>query len=590
MRAGRSRARARARARHRPPRRQARERAARRGAGSRCGCSTSASRLGRGRHADGGRRRPGHARLHLARAARGRGGGPAADVWAVGVMLWEALAGRIRSGGRRCWRRPAIEAGAPPLGGVRPDLPPALLAASTARSRSTRAGARRPRSSPGAPRARADPRAWQARRLEQVRLPARGAAPPAGLRARRRGLAAGLCRSSRRLAGLLGAAAATRSLRAAALGLAFALAGPSAARERLPRARGRVRRARCAWLVLCCATPRARARAGPLLAPLGALGLLPLPVLVAAAAPRRARARRGLRGAARRGARRRGSGSTAAVAIRRPIAAADRAGEARRPRSRSRRRVVGRRPTPWRRRVLGRSPRLAAALLRRGQPCPPSSAVAAARRGRLGACAVLALGRAQALDSICRGTPRFGHGSACDRAEDRGPLRGRLRPRVPHERPARRARAQARRRRWTTTARSRSRASTSRTSTRSTSRPRTASSSPTTRTRCVDELQEYLAEHARREGYALLSSPRCFETDEDLDVGEFGIATRMVQPAAERRRRRAARPGRAGRDDDLQAGAAADRGRRRPEPSVEREIASLDVDGRAGQMLEAARP
>jgi len=47
----------------------------------------------------------------------------------------------------------------------------------------------------------------------------------------------------------------------------------------------------------------------------------------------------------------------------------------------------------------------------------------------------------------------------------------------------------------------------------------------------VDELQQYLAEHARREEYALLSTPRVvFHTDEDLSVGEFGIATRMVQP------------------------------------------------------------
>ena len=56
-----------------------------------------------------------------------------------------------------------------------------------------------------------------------------------------------------------------------------------------------------------------------------------------------------------------------------------------------------------------------------------------------------------------------------------------------------------------------------------------------------DELQEYLAEHARREDYALLSPPRVlFETDADLDVGEFGIATRMVQP--ERRRAAAGEP------------------------------------------------
>ena len=45
------------------------------------------------------------------------------------------------------------------------------------------------------------------------------------------------------------------------------------------------------------------------------------------------------------------------------------------------------------------------------------------------------------------------------------------------------------------------------------------------------ELQEYLSEHARREEYALLSQPHVtMETDADLDIGEFGIATRMVHP------------------------------------------------------------
>ena len=46
------------------------------------------------------------------------------------------------------------------------------------------------------------------------------------------------------------------------------------------------------------------------------------------------------------------------------------------------------------------------------------------------------------------------------------------------------------------------------------------------------ELGDYLAEHARRESYALLSPPKVqLDTDADLDIGVFGIATRMVQTA-----------------------------------------------------------
>ena len=38
------------------------------------------------------------------------------------------------------------------------------------------------------------------------------------------------------------------------------------------------------------------------------------------------------------------------------------------------------------------------------------------------------------------------------------------------------------------------------------------------------ELQDYLVEHARREGYAVLTVPAvAFTTDEDLEVGEFGM-------------------------------------------------------------------
>ena len=49
----------------------------------------------------------------------------------------------------------------------------------------------------------------------------------------------------------------------------------------------------------------------------------------------------------------------------------------------------------------------------------------------------------------------------------------------------------------------------------------------------VGELQDYLAEHARRERYALLAPPRVLvTTDDDLTVGEFGIATRLVPDEA----------------------------------------------------------
>jgi FhaA, N-terminal domain/FHA domain len=46
----------------------------------------------------------------------------------------------------------------------------------------------------------------------------------------------------------------------------------------------------------------------------------------------------------------------------------------------------------------------------------------------------------------------------------------------------------------------------------------------------LGELQDYLGQHAMREDYALMSSPKVLmESDADLAVGEFGIATRMVQ-------------------------------------------------------------
>jgi hypothetical protein len=46
------------------------------------------------------------------------------------------------------------------------------------------------------------------------------------------------------------------------------------------------------------------------------------------------------------------------------------------------------------------------------------------------------------------------------------------------------------------------------------------------------ELQEYLSEHAQRERYVLTSPPRVvIETDEDLEIGVFGIAAKMARAA-----------------------------------------------------------
>lgn len=49
------------------------------------------------------------------------------------------------------------------------------------------------------------------------------------------------------------------------------------------------------------------------------------------------------------------------------------------------------------------------------------------------------------------------------------------------------------------------------------------------------ELSEYLAEHARRNSYALLTRPRVqLHLDRDLQLGRFGIAVRMEQPEGPR--------------------------------------------------------
>ena len=48
----------------------------------------------------------------------------------------------------------------------------------------------------------------------------------------------------------------------------------------------------------------------------------------------------------------------------------------------------------------------------------------------------------------------------------------------------------------------------------------------------TNELEEYLAEHARREGYSLTTRPRVsLETEPELSVGLFGISVESSEPA-----------------------------------------------------------
>jgi hypothetical protein len=99
----------------------------------------------------------------------------------------------------------------------------------------------------------------------------------------------------------------------------------------------------------------------------------------------------------------------------------------------------------------------------------------------------------------------------------------------------------------------------------------------------ISELAEYLSEHARRENYALLTPPNVLlETDDDLAVGEFGIATRMVQPR--RGRVAAGEP-----EEQVEPGATMVYRPKAPQATeaaspvelgVDREVAVLSWDGR----------
>ena len=103
----------------------------------------------------------------------------------------------------------------------------------------------------------------------------------------------------------------------------------------------------------------------------------------------------------------------------------------------------------------------------------------------------------------------------------------------------------------------------------------------------VGELQEYLAEHARREQYALLDTPRVLvTTDDDLAVGEFGIATRLVAAEGSRRERRPARACHRAPAQTMIYKAPVPATPDEPRSSRSREVVTLTVAGRKHEVTE----
>ncbi len=234
----------------------------------------------------------------------GKPAGPETDVWSTGVLLWEALAGRHPFGaGPFLETAKRIGRGAPSLRSARPDLPkplvqlvhaalaldPARRPAAAVLAAGLRRAARARRPTVRRPAIRRP--VVRRRPLPEVPPLARRLAPavPAALFAG--WTSATLSFFPAHWPVLLAAVAGLSTLAGPRLGLACALAVPV-----LPLGNVSLGLAllygmlACAWFGLFWARPRAALLflAGPLLVPLGALGLLPLVSLAAGGPARRA--------------------------------------------------------------------------------------------------------------------------------------------------------------------------------------------------------------------------------------------------------------------------------------------------------------
>jgi hypothetical protein len=216
------------------------------------------------------------------RLVHGESGGPPADIWAVGTMLWESLAGwHPFWNGSLLETAKRIESGAAPLAQVRPDLPKPLCAL-VDKMLSVDPAAR-----PPAARLAFDLRDAFAERLRrrktrttmpELSVPLQLLAPAAAA------LFAGWTAAALPFfpglfVPLLAVLAGALTLLRPRLGLAFTLAVPVLPLGNVSSGLALVYGAiACAWLVLSWRTPRDGLflALGPLLAPVLALGLLPL--------------------------------------------------------------------------------------------------------------------------------------------------------------------------------------------------------------------------------------------------------------------------------------------------------------------------